>query len=121
MNRILVVEDDTFIRDLTTQKLENAGFVVDAVDSVKSARHKLVSNTVDLILLDLELPDTSGLVYLEELKNDAAKQKVPVIIFSNLDDPETEKNALKLGAAAYFIKIKTDYNELIEKINGALV
>jgi len=120
MKNILLVEDDLFLNDITTKKLSSAGFSVVAVKSTDAAAQKLKEEAVDLVLLDLELPGQPGNEYLLELKSDAETKHLPVIMFSNNDDPNIASFCIQSGAAAFYIKIETDIDDLIGKIHEIL-
>ena len=82
----------------------------------------LKSSKPDLILLDLILPKKSGFEVMEEMRNDPQmpSQELPIIIISNLGQPEDISRGQELGAIEYFVKAKTSIDELVEKIKSFL-
>ena len=70
----------------------------------------------DLILLDSILPGISGLEVLEELKPIRAEKNIPVIMLSNLDDPEDLKDAREYGIDEYLIKTDWRMEDVVKKI-----
>lgn len=120
MKRILFAEDDAFIRDLTSEKLAQAGFDVAICESGDEALAKLDEGEVDLLLLDLELKGTQGTDVLEQMSKTGQIDSVPVIVFSNNDEPEMREKCHALGATAFFVKVDTDLNELITKVSEVL-
>ncbi len=120
MAKILIVEDDKFLRELIVKKLTDEGFeteeAVDGEDGVKKAK----SIQPDLILLDLILPGIDGFGALAEIKKDENVASVPVIILSNLGQREDVEKGIKLGATDYLVKAHFTPNEIVEKIKTIL-
>ncbi len=87
------------------------------------ALNLLKSLQPNLILLDLILPKKSGFEVMEEIKNDPqiSSKEVPIIIVSNLGQPEDVNRGQELGAIEYFIKAKTSIDELVGKIKEFLI
>ena len=114
--KILVVEDDKFLRLLLEKKLKNENFeVVSAIDG-EEALEKIVTEKPDLILLDIILPKKSGFLVLEEINKDENLKKIPVFIISNLGQPEDIERGKNLGAKEYFVKAGLSLDELLKKI-----
>src|SRR3989344_1846631 len=107
-SKILIIEDDKFLRDLLSQKLSREGF--------KSA----VEDPPDLILLDLVLPGIDGFSILERIKKEAKLSSVPVLILSNLGQKEDVDRALALGAVDFMIKANFTPGEISERIKSIL-
>lgn len=116
MKRVLFVEDDAFIRDIASIKLSDNGFEVVVAENGEQARTKLEEELPDIVLLDLDLPDISGLELLKEMKNDPMRKMIPVIIFSNSDEPNIQQQSTDMGAVDFFVKASTDMNDLMESI-----
>lgn len=118
--KILVVEDDKFLRDLITQKLAREGYdVVSAVDGedgiIKVKEHK-----PDIVLLDLILPGIDGFEVLAKIKEDEELSDIPVIILSNLGQRDDVDRGIKLGATDFLIKAHFTPSEIIEKIEAVM-
>jgi two-component system, cell cycle response regulator DivK len=112
--RILVVEDESSLRTLFRRRAERAGLhVLDAVSRAQGIALAALERP-DLILLDLHLPDGSGLVLLQQLKADPRTSHIPVVAWSGSDAQESETAVLRAGAAAYFKK--TDLKALVNRI-----
>jgi DNA-binding response OmpR family regulator len=114
--KILIIEDDKFLRELISRKLTDDGFdtvgAVDGEDGVK----KVKEEKPDLVLLDLILPSIDGFEVLSRIKKDPEVASIPVIILSNLGQKEEVEKGLNLGAADYLIKAHFTPGEIIEKI-----
>jgi DNA-binding response OmpR family regulator len=119
MKKILIIEDDKFLRELISQKLLKEGHIVneaiDGEDGIKKTRE----DKPDLILLDLILPGIDGFEVLSQIKTDPNLAPIPVIILSNLGQREDVEKGLKLGAVDYLIKAHFTPGEIIEKVNAA--
>ena len=118
--KILVVEDDKFLRELIIKKLLGEGYeTVDAVDGEEGIK-KIKEEKPDLVLLDLILPGIDGFGVLSQIKEDSTVSSTPVIILSNLGQKDDVERGLKLGAVDYLIKAHFTPGEIIEKIKNIL-
>lgn len=118
--KILIIEDDKFLRELIDRKLEREGYETsEAVDGEEGFK-KIKTETPDLVLLDLILPGIDGFEVLSKMKDDVAVSQIPVIILSNLGQKEDVDRGLKLGAIDYLIKAHFTPGEIIEKVRSAL-
>jgi DNA-binding response OmpR family regulator len=114
--KVLVVEDDKFLRTVLEKKLSAEDFeVISAVDG-DEALEKIISDKPDIILLDIILPKRSGFLVLENIKKDPEFKKVPVLVISNLGQEEDIKKGLSLGAIEYFVKAKVSLDDVVKKI-----
>jgi two-component system phosphate regulon response regulator PhoB len=103
--RILVVDDDPALQKLVTALLERSGMVpISAVSAQEAAAVLRERPLPDIILLDLMLPDVSGLEFLRQLRTKSAFDKLPVIILSALADPDQIRDGLAAGADRYLTK-----------------
>jgi len=118
---ILLVEDNVFLSNLLKLKLEKEGFkVIQVFEGGKVTKEFLSTQKVDLILLDIILPDKNGFEILKEIKKDPALTKIPVIVLSNLGQEEDILKGKKLGVNDYFIKAKDPIETIIKKIKTLL-
>jgi DNA-binding response OmpR family regulator len=118
--KILVVEDDKFLRGLLVEKIKHEGFtVIEAVnaDEAFAAVHK---DAPHIILLDLVLPGKGGFEILTELKAQHDYASIPVIVISNLGSRDDVDQAMKLGAAEFMIKAHHTPQEIVETIKKVL-
>jgi two-component system OmpR family response regulator/two-component system response regulator QseB len=100
--RILLVEDDSMIGDSVRSALKHEGFAVDWVRDGRAAQTTLATERFDLVLLDLGLPQVSGLDVLRSLR--AQKDATPVIIVTARDDLASRVAGLDAGADDYLVK-----------------
>jgi len=118
--KILIVEDDRFLRELVVKKLVNEGYdALEAVDGEQGLQ-KTKEEKPDLVLLDLILPGIDGFEVLALKKDDPSISGTPVIILSNLGQKEDVEKGLGLGAVDYLIKAHFTPGEIIEKVRNVL-
>ena len=118
--KVLLIEDDRFLRELIAQKLEREKFqVMQAVDGEEGLR-KLVEQKPNIVLLDLILPGLSGFDVLKKIKESPENAAMPVVILSNLGQREDVERGLSLGASDFLIKAHFTPQEIIVKIQGIL-
>ncbi len=121
MEKILIIEDDKFLRDLLIKKLNDVGYIVvyavDGEEGLKKSREE----KPDLILLDLILPGLNGFEVLKQIKADPSEIKnIPVIILSNLGQSDDIEKGKGLGAEDFLIKAHYTLSEIIEKVQQTL-
>ncbi|MCX6791262.1 MAG: response regulator [Candidatus Gribaldobacteria bacterium] len=118
--RVLIIEDDKFLRELMSKKLSSEGFeTIEAVDG-ESGIKKMKEEKPDMALLDLILPGIDGFEVLAKVKEDPATASIPVVILSNLGQREDVEKGLKLGATDYLVKAHFTPNEIIKKVRDVL-
>lgn len=100
--KILVVEDEPELRELIKKFLEEEHYLVEEASNFKSGLDKIVSFEYDCILLDVMLPDGSGIELLKEIKK--INKEESVIIISAKDSLEDKVEGLNLGADDYLVK-----------------
>jgi two-component system alkaline phosphatase synthesis response regulator PhoP len=120
MKKILIIEDEKILAEMYREKLEMEGFKVSLAFDVKEGVEMAKKERPDLILLDILLPVENGISFLRKQKEDKEISKIPVIAFSNYDDPRTKKEAMELGVKEYLIKTNYTPSEIIEKIKKYL-
>lgn len=102
--RILIVEDDPMIRSGIAHQLRRAGYIPFAAATVAEACGRLRNTHVDLVLLDLGLPDGSGLDLLAELRSDEEMAQIPVVVLTGRDPAEVKAPSLRNGAQIFLRK-----------------
>lgn len=114
--KILIVDDEESVRESLQQMLSRDFFVFTA-DSAKKAKEVWQKESLDIVLLDILLPDCSGISILEELRKDFSE--LPVIMITGTRHVKTAVCAMKLGAYDYITK-PFSVKELNDAISGAL-
>ena len=116
---ILVIEDEPDIRKNLEYNLSREGFKVSTAGSLKDGLKSLDSNTYSLILLDLMLPDGSGLDLCKKIKSNSSLESIPIIILTAKDDEVDKVVGFELGADDYVTK-PFSVRELILRIKSVL-
>jgi len=115
-NKILVVEDDAMINSMYKTKLELDGFEVLSATNGAIGLEMAKKEKVDLILLDVIMPQLDGFTVLAILKKDAKIKNVPVIMLTNLGTEEDKKKGKELGAVDYIVKASLTPAQVSEKV-----
>lgn len=118
--RLLLVEDDKFLRELLSGKLEREGYKVLGAFNGEEAMNHIRANTPHLILLDLVLPGSDGFEILANLKRNPDTANIPVIVLSNLGSREDIDKAMNLGARDFMVKAHHTPQEIVETIKKTL-
>lgn len=119
-NKVLVIDDDKFIRLVYESKLKKEGFIVSSAQDGEEGFEKISKEKPDLVLLDMILPKKNGFAILEEMGSDAKLKKIPVIVFSALSQPSDIDRALKLGAKRYLPKDEYSPTEIVNEVKKIL-
>ena len=114
--KILLVEDDSFLSNMYATKLELEGYEVDIAEDGEVGYEKAVSGNPDVVLLDIMLPKLDGFGVLEKMKSNASTQNIPVILLTNLSQNEDIQKGLALGANDYLVKAHFMPSEVVAKI-----
>ncbi len=117
VQRILVVDDDPEIRKLLARYIESQGFRVLLAANCRELRDRLATNHIDLIVLDVMLPDGSGLEMCRDLR--AQRSSVPIILLTALKEDVDRIIGLEIGADDYLGK-PFNPRELIARVRAVL-
>ncbi len=101
-NHILVVDDESDVRELLRKFLTRRGYEVDTASDGLAAIEAIRDNPPDIVLLDIRLPKVDGLSVLRRLRDDA--DNVAIITMSGIADEDTARQSLELGAADFITK-----------------
>src|SRR5487761_2349992 len=115
--RILLIEDDLMIAEAISVALKDAAYAVDRVSDGITANRVLENGEHQAVLLDLGLPDRSGLEVLRRLRQTGAT--VPVIIITARDSVEDRVKGLDYGADDYLVK-PFDVSELLARLRAVI-
>ena len=118
--RILLVEDEDFIRELYTRQLTKTGFTVKSAADGQSGLEILKNETFDLLLLDIMLPGINGLQLLREFKIQNPNSPMITILLTNLGQEAVIKEGFELGAQAYLIKASYTPDQVVNEVKNAL-
>ena len=118
MKKILLIEDEKVLAEMYKEKLILAGFEVILSPESEEGLKLAKKEKPDLIILDILLPRANGIYFLTQLRKikDPKVSSIPVIAFSNFDDPETKLQVKKFGVKDYLIKTNYTPQEIVEKV-----
>ncbi len=102
--RVLIVDDEGLNREMLCRRLAREGFRATGVHSGREALHVVRSESFDVVLLDIMMPEMSGMEVLQILKRDQQLRHLPVIMLSALSDVDRVARCIELGAEDYLPK-----------------
>lgn len=120
-DRVLIVDDNEVNRDLLAKRLQRQGYGVTVVSNGFEALEMMASMSLDLVLLDIMMPQMNGYQVLETLKADPALRHIPVVMISAVNDIDSIVRCIELGAEDYLSKpfnpvlLKARINACLEK------
>jgi two-component system, OmpR family, phosphate regulon response regulator PhoB len=118
--RILLVEDDRFLRRVCETSLQQRGLTVASATNGEDGLRLAKERPFDLILLDWLMPRMPGIDVLADLKADAATREIPVLILSYSSREEDRRSAMDMGATGYFVKANLSLKALCSEIERLL-
>ncbi len=120
MPKIFLIEDEQILSDMYMDKFSEAKFEVISAFNAESGLKIAQKEKPDLIVLDIILPKSDGISFLEDLRKNKETSSMLVVVLSNYDDPKARKEARRLGAMDYLIKTDFTPTELTKKIKEYL-
>ncbi len=119
--RVLVVDDDQYIRELYEEVLKAEGYEVETAFDGEEGYNKLLEGGYDLALLDMMMPKLDGMGVLSKLfENPPVTKNGPIILLTNLGHDPILNDALKKGAASFLIKADMTPDQLIANVKKFL-
>lgn len=121
-NTILLIEDDTFIKQMYVSKINDLGievFTAENEDEVKEILEK--KQPINLILLDLILPNINGFDILTWIKKQDIIKDIPVVVLSNLSSQSDINQAFALGVVDYIVKSNYTPTEVMRTVQKYLI
>jgi CheY-like chemotaxis protein len=114
--RILVAEDDLFLRELYVDILSGEGYKVESAADGETALEKMKIGGYNLVLLDIIMPKMDGLTVMKQMQNNQPQAPNKCVVFlTNLDKDEEIRTALQLGNG-YLIKSQITPGSLVEQV-----
>lgn len=116
--RVLVVDDDEYQIKLLKYKLVKDGYIVNGAGNGLEALEEMKKEHFDLIVCDLMMPGMDGFLFLQNIKQNPATCKVPLIFLTSVNDEQSIVKGLELGADDYMTKpySPTELNMRIKKL-----
>jgi CheY-like chemotaxis protein len=120
MKQILIVEDDSLVADVYSQKLREQGFAVNVAADGRAGLEMFHERKVDLVLLDLLLPQIDGVQVLKQIRSEFGPQELPVLAFTNAYLGGMVQQAWEAGANQVIPKAGTKPGLVIQMVEDAL-
>ena len=117
---VLLVEDDVAISDMYATALRMAGYSVHTAADGAAGLIAAVTEPPDVVLLDIILPELDGFDVLQRLKGNSKTAKIPVLLLSNLSQPEQLERGKVLGAVDYFVKANHIPADIVRRLHELL-
>lgn len=102
--QILIVDDDPHTLDILSRWLAREGYLTVRADSGITCLERLAQERVDVIVLDVMMPDMDGLQVCERLRTHDTWRDIPVMLLTAKDDIETRARGMTLGVSEYLTK-----------------
>lgn len=118
--KILIVEDDQFLREFYQELLGEEGYLTDVAVDGETGLSKIKEGVYDLILLDIMLPKKDGIQILKELKASPPVHKLTIVILTNLGQDTVIKECFELGAEGYLIKSALNPDQVLQEVKNYL-
>lgn len=119
--RILIVEDDQFLREFYEELLQAEGFAIDTAEDGELGLAKAKQGGYSLILLDIMMPKKDGLQVLRDLKvSPPASPNGPIVVLTNLGQDVVIKQCFALGAVGYLIKSAMNPDQVLTEVHSYL-
>lgn len=118
--KVLLVEDEEFIRDLFKRQLDLSGFTTDAFGTGRDGLMAISKNAYDLVLLDIMLPDINGLQILQSIRQNPVTKPVAVVLLTNLGQDAVIKQGFELGADGYLVKAAYTPDQIVQEVKNIM-
>jgi DNA-binding response OmpR family regulator len=121
VTKILLIEDDLFIREMYQHIFAKEGFSMDTAEDGQAGVTMAEKGGYDLILLDIMLPKMSGIEVLTQLRDSKSKcLETPILLLSNLGQESVIREAYRIGASGYLLKADLLPRQVLEKVQDFL-
>jgi DNA-binding response OmpR family regulator len=120
MKKILIIEDDLFLQGLEASKLTKSGYEIITAKDGTEAMEKVQEPGIDLVLLDLILPDFNGFEIMKKIRETESIKHIPILVFSNLSEEKDVEQAKALGSVDFMVKSNFTLDELVMHIEAVL-
>lgn len=114
--KVLLVDDDAFLRDMYATKFIECGHEVDVVGDSTIALGKIKEGNYDVVMLDVIMPGLSGLELLKSIKESGLGENSKYVILSNQSESSDKASAEEFGADGYIIKAECIPSDVVKKV-----
>jgi len=116
MSKVLVVEDDASLLRALSDKFQKEGYEVVTANNGQEGLTRALQEKPEIVLLDVVMPIKDGLAMLSEMRHTEALRETPVIILTNLNEPEKMIEGLELGVNDYLVKSDWKIDDVVKKV-----
>lgn len=116
--KVLLVDDDAFLRDMYATKFIECGHEVDASPDAADALRKIKEKEFDVVLLDMIMPGMSGLDLLNEIKKSGLNNKTKYVVLSNQSEASDQAASKEAGAVGYIIKAEMVPSDVVKQVEA---
>ncbi len=115
--KILLVDDDAFLRDMYATKFSQSGDTVEVAEDGATALSKIRAGEFDVILMDMVMPSMTGLELLAKINEEKIKRTSKCIILSNQSESTDLEAAKSLGVDGYIVKAELIPSEVVDQVH----
>ena len=123
MKKILIAEDDFFIRDIYSKVFSLSGYDVQVAVDGMDALEKIKANNFEMVLLDIMMPRMTGIDVLRNVRTtlQPPQKDIPIFIITNLGQQNVIEDAFKLGMDGYILKSQVSPQQIVDEINNYFI
>ena len=116
--KVLVVEDDVFVRDIYARELKKGGYEVEIAEDGLEGLEKIKTGGYDIVLLDIMMPKMTGVDVLKNVRDPKfPATDIPVYLLTNLGQGSIIKQCLEIGAQGYLLKARVLPSQVLKSVN----
>ena len=116
--KVLLVDDDAFLRDMYATKFIECGHEVETLGEAAEALKVLKDKDYDVVLLDMVMPSMGGLDFLKEVKKHNLKRQTTFIVLSNQSETSDRSAATEAGADGYLVKAESIPSDVVKQVES---
>ena len=114
--KILLVDDDAFLRDMYATKFTELKFDIQVAETAENELAKLREEKYDAVLMDMIMPGMTGVDLLKQIKSEKIGGNPICIMLSNQSEPTDRESALAAGAVGYIVKAELIPSEVVDAV-----
>ena len=118
--KVLLVDDDAFLRDMYATKFAESGYEVEAAEDAATALSILEHGGIDVVLLDMVMPGMDGVAFLKSAKEVESAKDTKFIVLSNQSEDTDRQAATAAGAIGYIVKAESVPSDVVAKVNAMI-
>ncbi len=114
--KVLLVDDDAFLRDMYATKFIECGHEVESASDAAEALRLIKDKQYDIVLLDMVMPGMGGLDLLKGIKQAELKRQTMLVVLSNQSETSDRSAAAELGADGYIVKAESIPSDIVKQV-----